>query len=126
MRVIDDMYSARSKGFGAKYIIVFTDEINRFLPRQVPGRMMAAAADQIMRTVIAGKSRSTILFSAQQFKSMVYGALYENTSTHTFAKLGMTELSMPEYGTIEENLERSIVRLNKGEIVMAHPGSGTR
>lgn len=121
MRVIDDMYSARSKGSGARYVIVFIDEINRFLPRQVPGSMMPATADQIMRTVMAGKSRSTILFSAQQFKSMVYGALHENTGTHTFAKLGMTELSMPEYGMIEENVKRSIVRLNKGEIVMAHP-----
>lgn len=122
MRAVDEMHSARSKDrSGAKYVIVFIDEINRFLPRQVPSAMMPATADQIMRTVIAGKSRSTVLFSAQQFKTTVDAALHENTGTHTFAKLGMTELSMPEYNMIDESVKRSIVRLNKGEIVMTHP-----
>lgn len=122
MREVDEMHSARSRNpTGAKYVIVFIDEINRFLPRQVPGTMMPATADQIMRTVIAGKSRSTVLFSAQQFKSTVDAALHENTGTHTFAKLGMTELSMPEYNLLDESIKRSIVRLKRGEIVMTHP-----
>jgi DNA helicase HerA-like ATPase len=122
MRAVDEMHSARSKGAsGAKYVLVFIDEINRFLPRPVPGTMMPATAEQIMRTVIAGKSRSTVLFSAQQFKSTVNSALHENTGAHTFAKLGMTELLMPEYSMIDESVKRSIVRLNKGEIVMTHP-----
>jgi hypothetical protein len=46
-----------------------------------------------MRTVIAGKSRNTILFSAQQFKSAVDMSLIENTGTHTIAELGLSELS---------------------------------
>jgi hypothetical protein len=74
-----------------------------------------------MRTVVAGRSRGTILFSAQQFKSTVDPALHENTGMHIIAKLGMSELSTPPYLTIDESTKANIVRLNKGELVMVHP-----
>jgi DNA helicase HerA-like ATPase len=103
-------------------VLIFIDEINRFLPSSVPGvKRMSATAEQIMRTVIAGKSRNTVLFSAQQFKSAVDGALHENTGTHTFAKLGATELATPPYSMLGAHTKGNIVRLNKGEVVMTHP-----
>ena len=127
MHAVDEMYAAKSltgKGPGktAKYMLIFIDEINRFLPSSVAGvKRMSATAEQIMRTVIAGKSRNTVLFSAQQFKSAVDGALHDNTGTHTFAKLGPAELAAPSYGMISEHTKRNVVRLNKGEVVMTHP-----
>lgn len=132
MRAVDERHSAQNASRTAavaKYLIVFIDEVNRFLPSAGPSaaaaaaaRRMSAAAEQVMKTVIAGRSRNTVLFSAQQFKSAVDAALHENTGTHTFAKLGMTELaSAPYYNMIDDSVKRSIVRLNKGEIVMAHP-----
>jgi DNA helicase HerA-like ATPase len=65
MRAVDEMYSARnmaarsrSGGTAAKYLLIFIDEINRFLPSSVAGtKRMSAAAEQITRTVITGKSR---------------------------------------------------------------------
>jgi DNA helicase HerA-like ATPase len=132
MRAVDELHSAQNAArtaAAAKYLIVFIDEVNRFLPSAGPSaaaaagaRRMSATAEQVMKTVIAGRSRNTVLFSAQQFKSAVDAALHENTGTHTFAKLGMTELaSAPYYNMIDDSVKRSIVRLNKGEIVMAHP-----
>lgn len=127
MRAIDEAHAAAAAkrndgGKGRpKYTIIFIDEINRFLPRPVPGRMMPATSEQIMRTVMAGKSRGTVLFSAQQFKSAVDGALHDNTGTHVFAKLGSTELAGPAYDMIDASVKRNIVRLNKGEVVLAHP-----
>jgi DNA helicase HerA-like ATPase len=50
------------------YLLIFVDEINRFIPKS-QNRLMSSVSDQIMRTVIAGRTRGTILFSAQQFKS---------------------------------------------------------
>jgi uncharacterized protein len=127
MKTIDEMYSERyyssindNKDKKPKYIFIFIDEINRFLPKSIPNERMSAVAEQIMKTVIAGKSRGTILFSAQQFKSGVENALHENTGMHITAKLGFSELSTISYVMIDETTRMNIVRLNKGEIVMIH------
>lgn len=119
MKSIDELYSSRQSGKRPKYILTFVDEINRFIPRFA--RNISAVAEQVMRTVVAGRSRGTILFSAQQFKSTVDPALHENTGMHIIAKLGMSELSTPPYLTIDESTKANIARLNKGELVMVHP-----
>ena len=119
MKSIDELYSSRQSGKRPKYILIFVDEINRFIPQFA--RNISAVAEQVMRTVVAGRSRGTILFSAQQFKSTVDPALHENTGMHIIAKLGMSELSMPPYLMIDESTKANIVRLNKGELVMVHP-----
>jgi DNA helicase HerA-like ATPase len=102
------------------YILVFVDEINRFLPKLQSAGRMDAVAEQIMKTLIAGRSRGTILFSAQQFKSATDLRLHENTGLHITAKLGLSELSAEPYSMIDESTKNNIVRLNKGELVMIH------
>src|ERR671910_2252116 len=119
MKSIDELYSSRQSGKRPKYILIFVDEINRFIPR--PARDISAVAEQVMRTIVAGRSRGTILFSAQQFKSTVDPALHESTGMHIIAKLGMSELSAPPYLMIDESTKANIARLNKGELVMVHP-----
>ncbi len=119
MKSIDELYSSRQSGKRPKYILIFIDEINRFIPR--PAHNISAVAEQVMRTIVTGRSRGTILFSAQQFKSTVDPTLHENTGMHIIAKLGMSELSMPPYLMIDESTKANIVRLNKGELVMVHP-----
>jgi hypothetical protein len=57
---------------------------------------MNTVAEQIMKTIIAVRSRHTILFSAQQFKSAVDYSLHENTGMHIIAKVGLSELSQEE------------------------------
>ncbi|HEY9485553.1 MAG TPA: hypothetical protein VIQ04_02835, partial [Nitrososphaeraceae archaeon] len=99
MKSIDEMYSARyynvrddnsnNTNTGSikntvknnqklHYILVFIDEINRFIPKS-QNNNMNSVSDQIMRTVVAGRTRGTILFSAQQFKSATDYRLQENT-----------------------------------------------
>jgi uncharacterized protein len=119
MKSIDELYSARQSGKRPRYILIFVDEVNRFIPRS--GGKMSAVAEHVMRTVVTGRSRGTILFSAQQFKSTVDPVLHEGTGLHIIAKLGMSELSMPPYSMIDESTKGNIVRLNKGELVMVHP-----
>jgi DNA helicase HerA-like ATPase len=102
-----------------KYILVFVDEINRFIPQAHVGRINAVA-EQIMKTVIAGRSRGTILFSAQQFKSATDYRLQENTGLHMTAKLGLSELKTRPYSMLDESTKMNIVRLNRGELVMVH------
>ena len=100
------------------YIFVFIDEINRYIPKSPFGK--SAVSEQIMRTVIAGRSRGTILFSAQQFKSATDYKLQENTGLHITGKVGISELSTEPYSMLDESTKNNIVRLNKGELVMIH------
>lgn len=140
MKSIDEMYSARyysheddnSNNTKLKndkknvqtnqklhYILVFIDEINRYIPKSQKG-IMNSVSEQIMRTVIAGRTRGTILFSAQQFKSATDYRLQENTDLHITAKLGLSELSTEPYSMLDESTKMNIARLNKGELVMIH------
>ena len=102
------------------YILVFIDEINRFIPKSQNGKMNSVS-EQIMRTVTAGRTRGTILFSAQQFKSATDYRLQENIDLQITAKLGLSELSTEPYSMLDESTKMNIVRLNKGELVMIHP-----
>ena len=136
MKSIDEMYSSKeiiitSKGDRStakqvnqkkkpRYVLVFIDEINRFLPISKPTGRMKPVGEQIVKTVIAGRSRGTILFSAQQFKSTVDPSLHESTGMHIIAKMGLSELSTALYSMIDESTKMNIVRLNKGELVIIH------
>ena len=59
-------------------------------------------AEEILKTLIAGKSRHTILLSAQQFKSQVDPLLNDNTGLHVITKLGLSELSTTSYSMIDD------------------------
>jgi DNA helicase HerA-like ATPase len=136
MKSINELYSTRiqtnyqnklneqnnwAQKIRPKYVLIFIDEINRFLSKDRPGGKLNAVAEQIMKSLIGGRTRGTILFSAQQFKSTVDYALHENTGTHIIAKLGLSELATFPYGSIDKHTKLNIVRLNKGELVLVHP-----
>jgi DNA helicase HerA-like ATPase len=141
MKNIDELYSSRSnfedvrhvydadgqitrsveQSRRPKYLLIFIDEINRFLPQAYPMGRRTAVAEQITKTLIAGKSRDTILLSAQQFKSAVDPILHDNTGIHIIAKLGMSELSKSPYAMLDDTTRNNIVHMDKGEIVMIQP-----
>jgi DNA helicase HerA-like ATPase len=141
MKNIDELYSSRSnfedvrhvydadgqitmsveQSRRPKYLLIFIDEINRFLPQAYPMGRRTSVAEQITKTLIAGKSRDTILLSAQQFKSAVDPILHDNTGIHMIAKLGMSELSKSPYAMLDDITKNNIVHLDKGEIVMIQP-----
>jgi hypothetical protein len=138
MKNIDEIYSTKTEipsntnitsgandsitsGRRPKYILIFIDEINRFLPKsRLSDRRRSTVAEQIMKTVISGGSRGTVLFSAQQFKSSTDYTLHENTGMHITGKVGLSELSNRPYDIIDENTKMNIVRLNRGELIMVH------
>jgi len=140
MKNIDELYSSRysfehsiddsesgiernteSKQKKPKYILIFIDEINRFLPHIPSPGHRSSVAEQIIKTIITGKSRNTILFSAQQFKSSVDPILHENTGIHMIAKLGLSELSTCSYSMLDDITKGNIVQMDKGEIIMIQP-----
>lgn len=143
MKNIDELYSSRysfeeehylnqesengikinikSKYSKPKYIFIFIDEINRFLPSTSSLGQRSPVAEQIIKTIIAGKSRNTVLLSAQQFKSAVDPFLHDNTGIHMIAKLGLSELSNSSYSMLDDITKGNIAQMDKGEIVMIQP-----
>ena len=112
----------RKKSEIPKYMIIFLDEINRFVPKSQHMSRLNPVADEIMRFVIEGRSRCNILLSAQQFKSETDFRLQENIGLHVIGKLGITELlAGPYYSMIDEKVKRNIARLERGEMIMVHP-----
>jgi uncharacterized protein len=142
MRTIDEMYShGQTDSYTnyennnkshtnnkPKYILILLDEINRYLPHLdshgstygTKTLLRSAVAEEILKTLIAGKSRHTILLSAQQFKSQVDSLLNDNTGLHVFTKLGLSELSTPSYSIIDDVTKTAISKLHRGEIVLTH------
>lgn len=105
-----------------KYVLIFLDEINRFMPKSHYFPKFNSVSDEIMRLVIGGRSRGNILFSAQQFKSATDYRFQENIDLHIFAKLGLSELlTEPYYSMIDDMVKKNIARLERGEMVLVHP-----
>jgi uncharacterized protein len=107
-----------------KYLFIFIDEINRFAANTYSSLsdITNSVSESIMRTIVSGRSRGTILFSAQQFKSATDLRLHDYTGLHITAKLGLSELLKRPYADmIDDNTRTSITRLNRGEMVMVHP-----
>lgn len=70
MKSIDEMYSLRAETVNLddgssnskrskkpKYLLIFIDEINRFLPKSRQAGRMNTVAEQIMKTLFTGRSR---------------------------------------------------------------------
>jgi len=112
-----------------KYIVIFIDEINRFLPRGESGNMdlrmsmsnRSAVAEELLKILITGKSRHCILFSAQQFKSQIDQSINENTGLHVITKLGLSELSSNPYSMVDDTTKSVISKLHRGEFILVHP-----
>ncbi|HKX97896.1 MAG TPA: hypothetical protein VJL78_08715 [Candidatus Nitrosocosmicus sp.] len=112
-----------------KYVVIFIDEINRFLPRGESGNAglgismsnRSAVAEELLKTLITGKSRHCILFSAQQFKSQIEPSINENTGLHVITKLGLSELSSDSYSMVDDTTKSVINKLHKGEFILVHP-----
>ncbi|HEY6537230.1 MAG TPA: hypothetical protein VIY08_15760 [Candidatus Nitrosocosmicus sp.] len=140
MKTIDEMYShghtdyptnkntSQSHTNKPKYILILLDEINRFMPHldssgfpHGSGTLLSSAvSEEILKTLIAGKSRHTILLSAQQFKSQVNPLLNDNTGLHVITKLGLSELSTTSYSIIDNMTKTAISKLHRGEIILIH------
>ena len=105
-----------------KYLVVFLDEVNRFIPKSTTASRLSPVADQIMRFIIEGRSRCNILLSAQQFKSETDVRFQENIGLHVFGKLGISELfAEPYYTMISDGVKKNIARLERGEMIIVHP-----
>ncbi len=93
------------------------DELNSF----APCRGNDAITLQIREIASKGRSRGTILFGAEQFKSEVDEQTIGNCSVHVTGRTGSSELSKPVYNFLTRNMKISVSALPKGELVLSFP-----
>jgi DNA helicase HerA-like ATPase len=117
MKSIDEVYS-ESRPNRPEHLIILIDELNRYVPNR---STISAVAEQIIEIARTGRSRGTVLFGAQQFKSAVHVQVNENAGTHAIGRTGSSELTATQYRFLDADTKNNITRLGRGELVLAHP-----
>jgi hypothetical protein len=116
MRSIDEMYREGDKTHPEK-IIILIDELNTF----APAGSSTAISEQIVEIARKGRSRGTILFGAEQFKSEVHEQIIGNSSIHAIGRTGSAEIGKSAYAFLDQKSKQNIMALQKGEIVLSTP-----
>jgi DNA helicase HerA-like ATPase len=121
MRSLDEMYTEGREGEIPGKIIVYIDELNRYAPRVGGFEEPSPVTEQIREIARTGRSRGTVLFSAEQFMSSVDRQIIENCAMQVVGRSGSSELSSDVYRFLEAEVKEVATRLNKGEVIISHP-----
>ncbi len=114
---LDKIYAEGRKNRPA-HIIILLDELNRYAPNKAT---TSAVTWQIIEIARTGRSRGTVLFGAQQFKSAVHLQVNENSGTHVVGRTGSSELTASQYRFLDDDTKNNVTRLGKGELILVHP-----
>ena len=98
-------------------VIIFVDELNKFAPS---GHNESPLIQQILDISERGRSLGLILLSAQQFMSAVHPRITGNAATKVIGRSSSSEIMMPDYKFLDQDLKMSLTRLNKGELLLSH------
>jgi DNA helicase HerA-like ATPase len=121
MRSLDEMYAEGREGEIPEKIIVYIDELNRYAPRVGSFEEPSPVTEQIREIARTGRSRGTVLFSAEQFMSSVDRQIIENCAMQVVGRSGSSELSSDVYRFLEAEVKEVATRLKKGEVIISHP-----
>jgi len=121
MRSLDEMYGERNREDIPPKIIILIDELNRYAPRVGRFEQVSAVTEQIREIARTGRSRGTILFTAEQFKSSVDRQIIENSAMQVVGRSGSSELTSDVYRFLDSEIKDIATRLEKGELIISHP-----
>lgn len=97
-------------------IIIFVDELNKYAPtgRESP------ITQQVLDVAERGRSLGVILLSAQQFMSAVHPRVTGNSATKIIGRTGSSEVNLPDYRFLDQDIRGAVTRLAKGELLISH------
>jgi DNA helicase HerA-like ATPase len=98
-------------------VIIFVDELNKFAPT---GHGDSPLIQQILDISERGRSLGLILFSAQQFMSAVHPRVTGNCATKVIGRSSSSEILLPDYRFLDQDIRMSLTRLKKGELLLSH------
>jgi len=98
-------------------VIIFVDELNKYAPS---GSKESPITQQVLDVAERGRSLGVILISAQQFMSAVHPRVTGNSATKILGRTGASEVAMPDYRFLDNDLKMAMTRLAKGELLVNH------
>jgi len=109
----------RDEGEIPSKIIIFIDELNKYASSDVPKN--SPILRQIIDITERGRSLGIILFSVEQFKSVIHDRVKGNCATHAYGRTNAIEATKPDYRFIPPVYKNMMTRLEPGEYIVEHP-----
>lgn len=100
-------------------IIVFVDELNKYASNDVP--KSSGVLRRLLEITERGRSLGIVLFSVEQFRSVIHDRVKGNCSTNAFGRTNSTESSKPDYKFIPQVNRTLMTRFRQGEYLIDHP-----
>jgi DNA helicase HerA-like ATPase len=102
-----------------KKIIIFVDELNKYASSDVPKN--SPVLQQLIDIAERGRSLGIVLFSAEQFRSVINERVTGNCSTHAYGRTNAIEISKKDYRFIPKTYINMMTRLKQGEYIIQNP-----
>jgi DNA helicase HerA-like ATPase len=102
-----------------KKIIIFVDELNKYASSDVPKN--SPILQQLIDIAERGRSLGIVLFSAEQFRSVINDRVTGNCSTHAYGRTNAIEISKKDYKFIPKTYINMMTRLKQGEYIIQNP-----
>ncbi len=103
-----------------KKVILFVDELNKYAPAG-RGQGDSSILEFVLDIAARGRSLGVVLISAEQFMSEVHPQVVGNCGTRAIGRSDSSELSDAAYRFIPQDVKVHLTRLDKGELLLAHP-----
>ena len=118
IRTIYEMFAESDETYNLpQKVIIFVDELNKYAPS---GVKESPLIEQILDISERGRSLGVILFSAEQFMSAVHSRVTGNCATKVLGRTSSSEVMLPDYRFLDQELKLSLTRLTKGELLLQH------
>lgn len=101
-------------------VIIFVDELNKYAPAR-RGEGESSILEYVLDIAARGRSLGVVLISAEQFMSEVHGQVIGNCATKVIGRSDSSELADAAYRFIAQDVKAHLTRLDKGELLLAHP-----
>ncbi len=101
-------------------VVIFVDELNKYAPGR-RGESESSILEYVLDIAARGRSLGVVLISAEQFMSEVHGQVIGNCATKVIGRSDSSELSDAAYRFISQDVKAHLTRLDKGELLLAHP-----
>lgn len=100
-------------------IIVFVDELNKYASNDVPKD--SPVLRRLLEVTERGRSLGIILFSVEQFRSVIHPRVKGNCATNAYGRTNAIEVAKSDYNYIPPVFKSMITRLGQGEYVVENP-----
>ena len=111
-----ELVEMKTEEEGLDNIIVFVDELNKFAPAD----KSTTLKESIIHATARGRSLGLTFFGAEQFASMIDKQVTDNSSTICYGRSGPTELGLPEYSYLPDEVKKKMAIFPKGTLLLKH------